>query len=114
MSPEERFEQSASWARHFARRYPRKAATKMLTYHLAHAYTSEAARGAAEGILEGLREASRCARCGRALTDSTSVARGIGPDCFANLGPLDLSALTNDQIQLPPTRAAETMKGWPA
>lgn len=27
--------------------------------------------------------AGRCIRCGRALTDSTSLQRGVGPDCWA-------------------------------
>jgi hypothetical protein len=47
---------------------------------------AEAARIAAhfEGLLDSR---SRCRRCGRALTDPTSVARGIGPECWAREAP---------------------------
>lgn len=41
------------------------------------------ADGLRTGIAEGLGQSSRCQNCGRDLTDPTSVARGIGPDCWS-------------------------------
>jgi Family of unknown function (DUF6011) len=41
--------------------------------------------GKAEGIRQGLFGASRCGVCGRELTDPSSIAAGIGPDCLARL-----------------------------
>ena len=43
---------------------------------------AEAARAA--GVFEGLLDGEvRCRRCGRRLTDPTSIARTIGPECFS-------------------------------
>ena len=43
-----------------------------------------------QGVVECLqlfgKEFEHCGRCGRELTDDTSRARGIGPDCWAILG----------------------------
>jgi hypothetical protein len=36
------------------------------------------------GLQEGLRASAHCSRCGKSLTDPTSVARGVGPDCWAS------------------------------
>ena len=36
----------------------------------------------AERLEAALRMIGRCRRCGRGLTDETSVRRGIGPDCW--------------------------------
>lgn len=35
------------------------------------------------GLRAGLHASAHCLRCGKSLTDPASVARGIGPDCWA-------------------------------
>lgn len=39
----------------------------------------------AERLERQLAEMDRCAMCGASLTDSESIARGYGPDCWAKL-----------------------------
>jgi hypothetical protein len=70
-----------------ARRSPRKAALK-LPERLERAgdrslpeMARTAAAAWAEGALETLRAQHRCQRCGRRLTDETSIERGIGTEC---------------------------------
>lgn len=33
-----------------------------------------------------IEHAGKCGRCGRTLTDETSIQRGIGPDCWSQMG----------------------------
>jgi len=40
-------------------------------------------RKVAARLEQAFRDTGRCQDCGKPLTDPTSVARGIGPDCFA-------------------------------
>ncbi|MDQ3641790.1 MAG: DUF6011 domain-containing protein [Actinomycetota bacterium] len=34
------------------------------------------------GLRAGLQSSAHCLRCGKSLIDPTSVARGVGPDCW--------------------------------
>jgi hypothetical protein len=42
----------------------------------------------ADRIARWLIAGGNCAHCGRPLADPESVNRGVGPDCWARLGPL--------------------------
>ena len=44
-------------------------------------------------------EISACGKCGRPLQDPISVARGIGPKCFAG-APVDISYYNPNQVDL--------------
>lgn len=44
------------------------------------------AKAYAEGVVSTLTAQSRCLRCGKTLTDETSIARQIGGDCLEKVG----------------------------
>lgn len=73
--------------RRFAVRCPAKAARYLarMQVDVGRVGEIEARRldAAMAGIREGLRASAHCSRCGKGLTDPTSVARGVGPDCWA-------------------------------
>jgi hypothetical protein len=50
--------------------------------------TQRAARGAAMPHTVEVWHEGSCGRCGRSLTDPTSIARGLGPDCATKGLPL--------------------------
>lgn len=78
------FTGAAYWDR-VVRQRPLKAAARLV--HLEA--KDEAGRKEWKPTIEGLRaaldRAVRCRVCGRRLTDQESVARHIGPDCFAKM-----------------------------
>lgn len=39
-----------------------------------------------DGVMSQLASKSRCLRCGKKLSDPTSIERGIGSDCLAKVG----------------------------
>lgn len=57
-------------------------------------YSEQTYRLVSAGIAAGLAAQERCQHCGMALSDPESVARRIGPDCWAKgyRPPLDLDA----------------------
>ena len=73
--------------RRFAVRCPAKAARYLakMQVDVDRVAELEARRlvAAMAGLKEGLRASAHCSRCGKSLTDPTSVARGVGPDCWA-------------------------------
>ena len=73
--------------RRFAIRCPVKAARYLarMQADVEHVGEIEARRltAAMAGLREGLRASAHCSRCGKSLTDPTSVARGVGPECWA-------------------------------
>lgn len=78
-----RWSSPAGWAR-VAGHHRRREAQARAAGDVALA--DEAARTAAtfEALLD---HQSRCRRCGRPLTDPTSVEAGIGPECARQTGP---------------------------
>ena len=48
-------------------------------------YRAQGADGAADRLEAVLIEHRCCRRCGRGLTDPTSVLRGVGPECWSKI-----------------------------